>query len=349
VTTGDVIADAFSRDRSYSGRSWRGDLAELMIYDRPLSKGERRMIESYLYSKYALAVPTVAPPTFTRAGGWAPAGGPELVQLDCPTAGAIIRFTTDDTEPTEASSVYSEPLAITGPIRIRARAFLPGWNPSHETAVTFLDEADFTPASLPNLALWVRADAGVGSGGSSWVDQGAVGNSLVQPETVMAPDLRFDDASRMPLLHFDGVDDTLLFAQRLTTIRTVFWVVRAEEAATGYRFLLGDASTYHFQSGSASQIWGSSARAAVRNGETRLNGELVDGRVTDRPTNLSVVSVVTTGSVNAGALSRDRSYADRSWWGDVAELVIYDRALSPAEVRSVEEFLAGRYDIALVP
>jgi hypothetical protein len=81
---------------------------------------------------------------------------------------------------------------------------------------------------------------------------------------------------------------------------------------------------------------------------TRLDGVPVNGVTTDRPTDLSVISLVTTGSVRADAFSRDRANG-RSWWGDLAELVIYDRALSAAEVRSVEEYLAGRYGIELAP
>jgi hypothetical protein len=354
VTTEPVAADAFSRDRSYSGRSWRGDLAELLIYDRPLSRDERVEIESYLAAKYQLFVPTVAPPTIVPPGGWAPETGTDLVQVDSATPDAVVHFTTDDSEPTESSPVYSEPFEITGPVRIRARAFLPGWSPSRETAVTFLAPDAFTPASLSDLALWVRADAGVGASGASWSDQGEAGNHLHQSHPVRVPATALDESTRMPLLRFDGATgaggDALHFTEGLAGIRTVFWVVRAEEGVTGYRFLLGDASRLDFCSGSGAQIWSSwYASTAIRNGETRLNGEVVDGTITERPTSLSVISLVTTGDVSADAFSRDRTYTGRSWHGDLAELIIYNRALSPEEVRSVEEFLAARYDIGLVP
>jgi hypothetical protein len=134
-------------------------------------------------------------------------------------------------------------------------------------------------------------------------------------------------------------------------IQTVFWVARASAtAAPGYSFLLGDYATYHFCSGASRQIWSSSyVSASIKNGETRLDGALIDGTTTDRPTTLSVLSVVTTGPVTADALSRDRTATSYSWWGDVAELVIFDRALTTQEIRDVEEFLADRYDIGLVP
>jgi hypothetical protein len=80
----------------------------------------------------------------------------------------------------------------------------------------------------------------------------------------------------------------------------------------------------------------------------RLNGLPINGVETNRPTDLSVISLVTVGNVTADAFSRDRTYG-RSWWGDLAELVIYERDLSIEEVRSVEAYLAGRYGISLVP
>ena len=46
-------------------------------------------------------------------------------------------------------------------------------------------------------------------------------------------------------MRFDGADDTVRFTTRLTTIRTVFWVVSTAEVAAGSnatRSLLGDDS-----------------------------------------------------------------------------------------------------------
>ena len=348
VTTGDVTADAFSRDRTV-GRSWWGDLAELLVYDRPLSDSERETIEGYLAAKYALWVPTVVAPTISPAGGRI--SGTVTVQLDTPTAGATIHYTLDDAEPTDTSPAYAGPLEIATTTRMRAKAFLAGFNPSRETVATFFGEDEFTPASLPNLALWVRADAGLGSDRAAcWADQGGAGNALLQPIFTMRPTPAVDEASRMPLLRFDGIDDTLFFTQRLAAIRTVFWVIRRSPSMTwGYRMLLGDSSVCDFCSDGTTKLWSASyTSAAVRNGVTRLNGVPVDGVTADRPADLSVISLVTTDGVAADAFSRDRNLG-RSWWGDLAELVIYDRALSAAEITSVEAYLAGRYGIGVVP
>jgi hypothetical protein len=349
VTTGDVSASTFSRDRIYD-YSWWGDLAELIIYDRPLADRERESIEGYLASKWALYTPTAAAPTVTPPGGRVV--GTQLVQLDSPTPGATVRYTVDDKSPDDNSTIYTGPFEVTATTRIRARALRTGWNPSAETAVTFYGPETFTPASLSGLALWVRADGGLGPDGSTWEDQSAAQNSLGQGTPGKRPAAAYDATSRMPIVRFDGIDDELLFTNRLTGIRTVFWVIRRSSATTpppGYRFLLGDANSYDFCSDGTTKLWTAGyTNAVILNGQTRLNGTPVDGKVTDRPLGLSVISLVTTGNASADAFSRDRTYG-RSWWGDLAELVIFERALLPSEVQAVEAYLAERYGIVLAP
>jgi hypothetical protein len=68
VTTGGVRADQFGSGNT-SGRYWRGDLAELIIYDQPLNGTDRKAVEDYLALKYGLYVPTVGTPTISRRAG----------------------------------------------------------------------------------------------------------------------------------------------------------------------------------------------------------------------------------------------------------------------------------------
>ncbi len=52
-TTGNAIADNFSRDRGYAFRVWDGNLAELIIFNKVLSSTEISLIENYLIEKYS--------------------------------------------------------------------------------------------------------------------------------------------------------------------------------------------------------------------------------------------------------------------------------------------------------
>ncbi len=53
-------ADRFGTD--YYGDHWLGDLAELIIYNRPLSLAERQTVEDYLLVKYRIEVTPGEPP-----------------------------------------------------------------------------------------------------------------------------------------------------------------------------------------------------------------------------------------------------------------------------------------------
>jgi hypothetical protein len=346
VTTDNVSADAFSRDRVY-GRSWWGDLAELVVYDRPLSAVERKSVEDYLALKYALYVPTLAAPVISPDGSTSLV--PVRATLSAP-AGTIVRYTVDGSDPTESSAVYTEPLVLVTRTTVKARAFRPGFNPSPVSSASFLDGDTPAPLRTAGLRLWVRADAGIvyGAGGSvsAWADQSGSGNHLVQPTAASQPRLVDGQPNGLPVVRFDGQGDAMLFTRRLTTIRTVFWVIRADPSSnTAYRLLLGDSSVYDLCSGTPSAIWSAAyASPSVRSGETRLNGTLVNGSTTARPTSLSVISLVTTGDVSADAFSRDRIYG-RSWWGDLAELVVYDRPLSDTERESIEAYLAEKHGL----
>ncbi len=81
----------------------------------------------------------------------------------------------------------------------------------------------------------------------------------------------------------------------------------------------------------------------VTGGQTRVNGLPVDGLKTPRPRTMAVVSLVTTGPVPADKFGP--SYGSSPWAGDLAELIVYDQALSALEVREVEDYLLAKYAI----
>ena len=346
VTAGDVPAAHFAGTAS---ARWWGDLAELVIYDRQLGDEERRAVEAYLARKYGLYEPPLPAPAVSPDGGAITAATTVTLQVE---AAAEIRYRLDGAEPTASSSLYTEPLIVEGRTTVKARAYAPGWSPSPVTTVTFLSSDDFSPASVAAPRLWVRADAGLGGSAgiraASWRDQSGNTNDLAQADPLKGPILLPGVAAGLPALSFDGVNDWLGFTSRITNVRTVFWVVRESPGAAGYRYLLGDSTGYPWASGSIRQIWGGSADPNVRYGDTRVNGVLVDGINTNRPTALSVISLATWGDVPAANFARDMALSTYGfWWGELAELVIYDTTLSEADHRAVEEYLAARYGITL--
>ena len=71
---------------------------------------------------------TVATPIFEPASGTYSTA--QDVTISCTTSDAIIYYTLDNSEPTESSSVYSNPIHITNTTTLKARAFKSGWTPS---------------------------------------------------------------------------------------------------------------------------------------------------------------------------------------------------------------------------
>lgn len=68
---------------------------------------------------------------------------PQSLSITCATSGATIRYTTDNSTPTDTNgTVYTGPLSVSGTTVLRARAFLSGWLPSNTDTQTYVFLAD---------------------------------------------------------------------------------------------------------------------------------------------------------------------------------------------------------------
>jgi hypothetical protein len=171
------------------------------------------------------------------------------------------------------------------------------------------------------------------------------------------PALAKDAASGQPVLRFSGANVAFNF-KRVTGIRTAFWVVSKDPAAFGHldeRFVLGDTVSHDFHSGWTDDTIfnvvydnpnpsGHLSRY-LHDGKTFLNGQEMDASKTPFPKQLSVISILSTGPVEANQLARDRQFAARSWQGEIAEVLLYDVALSWTDRQKVEKYLLAKYHI----
>lgn len=204
--------------------------------------------------------------------------------------------------------------------------------------------ATVMPNSLGGLAMWLKADSLTLTDGatvSAWTDSS--GNSRNATLSQGAPTFETNELNGKPVVRFGANGDSGFTFPTMTNIRTVFWVVK--ETAAAPHFLLGDDTTYHFHRGvSGGTLWDATyASANIRNGTTKLNGTAVNGTTMPLGSGWKLVSLVTAGNVEASRLSRDRSIAGRSWDGDVAEVIVYDRALTANEELLVGGYLAQKY------
>jgi hypothetical protein len=337
LTTGGVTVD-----RLFPGL--KGDIAEMVIYDQALTADQRKAVEDYLALKYAITPATVAVPTISPSGGTF--AGSISVTMSTTTAGAELHYTLDGSDPTASSSFYTGPFDLTQSATVKARGFFPGMYPSLVAAASFTNTADFSPASVAGLALWTQSSVqtvtDAGGHVSVWKDQSGRGNDLKQTAASSQPVLVAGTVNGFPTLHFDGSNDWMQFTTAFSgTIRAVFAVLKEDPETLTNRAVLGYSGNNDFFPGGAT-LWSSNTSAATRLGQTWLNGVMVDGTTTNRPKAMSVLSVVPTAGATADRLFNS-VYWGTYWKGDIAELIIYDQAITSSQRKAVEDYLANKY------
>ncbi len=228
-----------------------------------------------------------------------------------------------------------------------------------------------------------------GPGGiATWLDQSGHGHHALQPEAVRQPAVSGAALNGHDALSFDGADDFLGFTGTSSMNEvTMAVVVRLQAGATGnayYPLLLGGdpnitgryygieaRNAFSGSSADVMDIFGgfsNDARATstgisafgqwrilvIRTAHTmgtttvRVNGADAAMSLTgsDVPIDLTLGNANGTGFGGVGGTSHIApGYAKC----DVAEVLVYDRALSDAEQGQVESYLSAKYDVRLFP
>ena len=206
--------------------------------------------------------------------------------------------------------------------------------------------ASAAPPVTTNLVLALDASALTGlSDGTqvnTWTDTSASANNAIA--TGSAATYQTGALNGQPVVRFNADANASFNFTEITTIRTVFWVVK--NTTPGMHFLLGDSDAYDFHAGEVGEIWHSNWTSDyIKNGTTKLMGTVVNGTATVLPSSsYSLVSLVTTGNVRANRLTLDRTYG-RSWASDMAEILIYDKALTTEEEALVGGYLTAKYGL----
>jgi PKD repeat protein len=210
-----------------------------------------------------------------------------------------------------------------------------------------LSFAQFNPSSVSGLKFWINGD-NIHTSNFPLIDSchdlSGNSNHAFQTNSAFQPEVLPAALNGHNLMRFDGLNDYFEFPTR-NDINTVFWVLKEDSNASfNYRGLFGSINDYDFfRNENNKSIWGQYTNINIRLGTTRINSSIVNGTTTLMPTNMSVISLVTTGNVIAQYFSRDRGNIDRSWDGDVAEIIVYNTALSGSDVLSVENYLFNKY------
>lgn len=159
----------------------------------------------------------VVRPVFTPAPGVT--FTPSLtVSLSCPTEGATIRYTTDGSDPTDTSNIYSAPFNISATTIIKARAYKSGMLPSKIVTAEYTHGPSTSPA-LGTVTVEPSATVAVIS-----ADIDSVGNNLASScEVYLALGTDYGSYGAATLIASKAVDSFSYVIPGLAPERTYYY------------------------------------------------------------------------------------------------------------------------------
>ena len=207
------------------------------------------------------------------------------------------------------------------------------------------------PTSIAGCVLWLDGADPNGDGSTvsgaldTWKDKSGNGNDAVQNDSAKQPSVVSAELNGKSVVTFDGTDDSFSFSE-IADVKTVFWILKEENQTSdgsNLHFLLGDSSKYDFHRGSGT-LWDSTYVAdGIKNGVTRVDRADFDGLNTDIPADKYVmVTLLASEDLTASQITKDRDIG-RSWDGGIAEIIIYNQALSDTDRDSVETYLYNKW------
>jgi hypothetical protein len=207
---------------------------------------------------------------------------------------------------------------------------------------------------VAGLAAWYKADAisGVADGTAvaAWADSSGNGHTATAPASGRAPVYKAGVVNGLPVLRFDGVDDQLQAYWSLAQPTTVF-VVYAVRASNGSLQFVTDGfnnatmADYVTPTDFGMYAGGSTVtKSGFTYGAFHVVASTFAGAssalypdggpaVTGNPGGASPLGI-TVGASGADAVAAA---------ADVAEVVVYNRALASSEVDGVGRYLAAKY------
>jgi hypothetical protein len=211
-----------------------------------------------------------------------------------------------------------------------------------------------TPDQIAGLKLWLKADSLSLSDGdpvSTWADSSGNGNDATQGTAGLRPLYKTNIVGGKPVVRFDGTDDYLALTGLNLTDFTAFVVYQT----SGNNVLLGNAGTNFqiFGIGNGANAYSfydnltflssdilSAPRTSWNQGCITRSGSTVSffesGVSRNSGTSGLLVTLQAIGQVIGVAYTN----------GDIAEIIIYNSALSTSDRQSIENYVLVKYGFA---
>jgi fibronectin type III domain protein/thrombospondin type 3 repeat protein len=359
---------------------FQGYMAEIIIFDHALTTTERTTVQNYLDSKYSEVLIPPAPTnltavtqTPTQAGlNWQSQGGVSIkVERKTGSAGTYSQIASVSS----GINIYNDSGLTPGTqyfYRIRASNFAGDSGYSNEVSIT-------TPASgatlpMTGLKLWLRGDFGVVKDAnnlvSTWTDESGNLNNATQATTGLQPTLVSNAMNEKPVLHFDGQGRLLGVPGFLSSATAAegFVVTRvpSQYSANGGGLWsfgwsipcgCGHGTRYPNDQGqilddfSSANAYSSGPIGSARIDEPHVYNVASSSSEWTSRINGNVQFTTTNNTVAfspgpAIGASGWQPFYDRNYFtGDIAEVLVFDHALTQPERDAVFSYLHDKYGL----
>jgi Concanavalin A-like lectin/glucanases superfamily len=210
------------------------------------------------------------------------------------------------------------------------------------------------------MHLWLRTDAGITLNGNNvarWVDQSGNGRSAAMTIAARQPAYVLGGLNGWPVLRFAGAQSMVLDAATAPTTYTVFVVGKNSRADESFSMILGPGGSnpnnqLRWENGNQAMFVGLGNNLPVTNatvGNTRTYHALAlryDGSTISSYRDGVLRSSSSHSTTGPWRLNQIGAYYDSFFMtGDLAEILIFNRALTEAERQSIGVYLRSKYGL----
>lgn len=233
--------------------------------------------------------------------------------------------------------------------------------------------AAFSPLSIAGLQLWLKADAIVGLNDGdpvgTWSDSSEQGNDATQATASKKPTYKVNIQNGLPSVRFDGTDDYFDISGSMSWVQTftLFIVAQKTRANDEYGTVLGHNNDYHhvefYGNGSGTIRWFTNKVSSgghflisptisfsqfclLSLQQTHISGYVVDKSMWINGENVANASGVDGASAELDHMGAQYlGYTQEYFGGDIAEILVFDSALSVGNRQAVENFLNAKWAV----